>query len=156
MIGEAVHCDVADGVWKNCPFADFTDFAQRILDAAKDETLNRQELNIVAESDSTTAAASATADNSEGGADAQLGEINKKLQLAKEELASTRLESTDLGEQSDELKSTAENMDSLVGIRQQEVARLQDQLKQATADSDAAGIVDNAENVVVSVEIIPA
>ena len=125
-----------------------SDAAQRILDAAKDETLNRKELNIVAESDSTTAAASATADNSEGSADAQLGEINKKLQLAKEELASTRLESTDLGEQSDELKSTAENMDSLVGIRQQEVARLQDQLKQATADADAAGMLDNAESVV--------
>jgi len=123
--------------------------AQRILDAAKDETLNRKELNIVAESDSTTAAASATADNSEGGADAQLGEINKKLQLAKEELASTRLESTDLGEQSAELKNTAENMDSLVSIRQQEVSRLQEQLKQASADTDAAGgVMDNAQGLV--------
>lgn len=125
--------------------------AQRILDAAKDETLNRKELNIVAESDSTTAAASATADNSEGSADAQLGEINKKLQLAKEELASTRLESTDLGEQSAELQSTAENIDTLVSIRQQEVARLQEQLAQASADSDAdaAGtLTDNAQGLV--------
>jgi len=135
-----------------------SDAAQRILDAAKNETLNRQELNIVAQSDSTTIAASATADNSEGSEQAQLGEINKKLQLAKEELAATRLESVDLGEQSAELQSTTENMESLVAIRQQEVAQLQRQLQQATADeaaqdSDAAGtsasdLLANAQNAV--------
>ncbi len=131
--------------------------AQRILEAAKNEALNRKELNIVAANEPTTTAASATADNSEGSADAQLGEINKKLQLAKEELASARLEASDLGEQSDELQSTSENMESLVGIRQQEVARLQEQLKQASAaDTDAegslvdgaTGLVDNAGSVV--------
>ena len=111
--------------------------AQRILDAAKEEALNRKELNIVAESDTTTTAASATADNTEANAQAQLGEINKKLQLAKEELASTRLESTDLSEQSAELQSTTENMESLVNIRQQEVARLQEQLRAASSESDA-------------------
>lgn len=131
---------------------ELSEAAQRILDAAKDEALNRKELNIVAESDSTTTAASATADNTEASSDAQLGEINKKLQLAKEELASTRLESTDLSEQSAELQSTTENMESLVNIRQQEVARLQEQLRQASSqsDSDAAGAADqltaNAQN----------
>lgn len=131
--------------------SELSDAAQRILDAAKNETLNRKELNIVAESDSTTTVASATADNSEGSATAQLGEINKKLQLAKEELASARLEGVDLSEQSAELQSTTENMDSLVGIRQQEVARLQEQLKAATANADtdaAGGVIDNAEAVV--------
>ncbi len=138
--------------------AELSDAAQRILDAAKNEALNRQELNIVAESESTTTAASATADNSEGNQQAQLGEINKKLQLAKEELAATRLESTDLTEQSSELQSTTENMESLVAIRQQEVAQLQEQLKQASADqaaldSDATGtensdLLANAQNAV--------
>ena len=133
-----------------------SDAAQRILDAAKEEALNRKELNIVAQNDATTTAASATADNSQSSPDAQLGEINKKLQLAKEELASARLESGDLSEQSAELKSTTENMESLVSIRQQEVARLQQQLQEASAadssaDSDAAGtstseLLENANN----------
>ena len=127
---------------------ELSDAAQRILDAAKDEALGTKELNIVAETDSTTTVASATADNTQGSADAQLGQINKKLQLAKEELAATRSESVDLDEQSAELQSTTENMESLVGIRQQEVARLQEQLKAASQDTDAAGLVDNAGDAV--------
>ena len=131
---------------------EISEAAQRILDAAKEEALGTKELNIVAQNDSTTTSASATADNSDASADAQLGAINKKLQLAKEELASTRLEATDLDEQSAELKSTTENMESLVNIRQQEVARLQEQLAQA-GDSDAAGtsaadLLSNAQNAV--------
>ena len=126
--------------------------AQRILDAAKEEALGTKELNIVAQNESTSTSASATADNSDASADAQLGAINQKLQLAKEELASTRLETTDLDEQSAELKSTTENMESLVNIRQQEVAKLQEQLAQA-GDSDAAGtsaseLLANAQNAV--------
>ncbi len=131
---------------------EISDAAQRILDAAKEEALGTKELNIVAQNDSTTTSASATADNTDASADAQLGAINKKLQLAKEELASTRLETTDLDEQSAELKSTTENIESLVNIRQQEVARLQEQLAQA-GDSDAAGtsaadLLSNAQNAV--------
>jgi len=118
---------------------ELSDAAQRILDAAKNEAANRpeKELNIVAQDDSTTTAASATADNSDASETALLGEINKKLTLAKEELASTRLESGDLSEQSTELQSTAENMESLVNIRQSEVARLEEALRTATADAEA-------------------
>jgi len=110
--------------------------AQRILDAAKNEAAGGR-LDIVAQGDPTTTSASATADNIDADESAQLGEINQKLALAKEELASTRLESRDLGEQSEELQSTAENMESLVNIRQDEVARLEEALKTAAADAEA-------------------
>jgi len=113
--------------------------AQKILDEAK-EAANRKELSIIAGAESTTTAASATADNNEASVTAQLGEINKKLALAKEELASTRLESDDLVEQSDDLQSTAENMESLVDIRQSEVARLEEALRAATEQAEAEKI----------------
>jgi len=119
---------------------ELSEAAQRILDAAKDEAAGVKELNIVAQNDSTTTAASATADNKEANDSAQLGEINRKLTLAKEELASTRLESTDLVEQSDELQETAENMESLVNIRQDEVARLEEALRVAEAEAEAEKI----------------
>ena len=116
--------------------------AQRILDeakkeAAKGEARNPKELNILGIEDPTSTVASATDDNNDANEAAQLGEINQKLALAKEELASTQLESTDLLEQSNELQSTAENMESLVKIRQDEVARLEEALKTASAQAEA-------------------
>jgi len=131
---------------------ELSDAAQRILDAAKEEALNKKELTLVADADTSTTAASATADNTDASSDAQIGAINKKLQLAKEELAAVRAESADLSEQSAELQSTTENMESLVNIRQAEAARLQEQLANAT-DSDADGatnnqLLENAKNAV--------
>ncbi len=125
---------------------ELSDAAKRILEAAKQEALQSGELKIVADGDSTSTTASATADNSETSKDAQIGALDKQLQLAKEELAATEREATDLSEQSLELKSTTENQESLLSIRQREVARLQELLKQAGDDADAAGVIDNAQD----------
>ncbi len=113
--------------------------AQRILDSALSEIQGRDELQIVADNDSTSRVASSTADTAQTDEESRIRDLDRRIQLAKEELASTRLESADLDDQSSELRSTSENLESLVSIRQQEVARLQDQLRQATEDSDAAG-----------------
>ncbi len=124
---------------------ELSDAAKRILEEAKQEALQSGELKIVAEGDSTSTTASATADNSETSKDAQIGALDKQLQLAREELAATQREATDLSEQSLELKSTTENQESLLSIRQREVARLQELLQQASEDADAAGVIDNAQ-----------
>jgi len=62
--------------------------AQSILDQAVQETLDGEELRIVADNEPTSTAASATADETDSGDTERLGEINRKLQLAKEELCS--------------------------------------------------------------------
>ncbi len=124
--------------------------AQRILDSALNEIQSRDELKIVADNDSTSKVASSTADSEQTDQDSQLSNLNRKIQLAKEELASTRLESADLADQSSELKSTSENQESLVSIRQQEVARLQEQLKAASEDADAAGNASDAASMLVA------
>ena len=117
--------------------------AQAILDSARDEILNRDELKIVADSSSTTNSASATNDNPDS---ARLSEVNRQLQLAREELSATRLQSVDLTEQADELGATNENLDALVTLRQNEVARLEAQLSEArTAAADTAADASDAE-----------
>ena len=106
--------------------------AQAILDRAREEVRNRRDLNILADNnESTSGAASATADQSQAEDDGRLGEINQKLQLAREELASTRLQSEDLSDQASDLQSTSENLDALLNLRQTEVAELETQLTQA-------------------------
>lgn len=67
---------------------------------------------------------------------ARLGNINRKLKLAREELASTRLESEDLGAQLEDLnkqlaslEGTDQDLNMLVYRRQNEIARLQEQLR---------------------------
>ena len=145
--------------------------AQAILDTARNEILDRDELKIVADSSSITSGASATNDDSDSDS-AQLADINRKLQLAREELSATRLQSDDLAEQADEIGATNENLDALVTLRQNEVARLEAQLSEAREaaadtvadatdteateigdDSDAAGTIaetgaDAAETVI--------
>ena len=121
--------------------------ARDILESAREEVRRREELRIVAADTSASGAASATADESEGGDAARLGQINRQLQLAREELSATRLESGDLGEQADELQSTRENLDALVALRQNEIARLEAQLAEArsAASESAASAVDVSE-----------
>ena len=119
--------------------------AKAILDSARSEILNRDELKIVANSEPTTTAASATADESTQSDTARLGEINRKLQLAREELASSRLETGDLGEQATELESTAENLEALVTLRQNEVAQLEAQLRAAGEAADEASAVGTVQ-----------
>ena len=105
--------------------------AREILENARREILNREELQIVADNAPSNTAASATADETGDNDAALLGEVNRKLQLAREELAATRLQGDDLGEQVSELESTTENLDALVSLRQNEVAKLELQLEQA-------------------------
>jgi len=135
-LAEAPTQEVSSEAVDNQELPEISADAQRILDEARLEA-NRKELSIIGDSEPTDSAASAIDDNLNASDVAQLGEINKKLTLAKEELASTRLESVDLVEQSDELQSTAENMESLVNIRQSEVARLEEALRTATSEAEA-------------------
>lgn len=114
--------------------------AQAILDNARNEILNGDELRILADNAPTTTAASATADETENNEAQRLGEVNRKLQLAREELSSTRLQADDLTDQANELQNTGENLDSLVSLRQNEVAKLEAQLADARAADEAAEI----------------
>jgi pilus assembly protein FimV len=76
----------------------------------------------------------------------RLGNVNRKLQLAREELSSTRLQSSDLEDQASELLNTTENLDSLVALRQTGVANLEAQL--AEARKNGADSVDNVGSLV--------
>ena len=119
--------------------AGLSEEARAILEAARNEVRDRDELSIVADDTTATTTASATADETDGNDGARLGEINRRLQLAREELAATRVEGDDLGEQADELQSTSENLDALVSLRQNEIAKLEAQLADARDRADAAG-----------------
>jgi pilus assembly protein FimV len=112
------------------------DGAQAILDIARDEIRDRAELKLVADSTSTSTAASATADATSLSETDRLGEVNRKLQLAREELSSTRLQSSDLADQASELVNTTENLDSLVELRQTGVANLEAQLADARRNAE--------------------
>lgn len=105
--------------------------AAAILENARTEVLRSDELNIVASNDSASTAASATSDESTESNAGRLGEINRKLQLAREELASSRLETGDLADQSDALRDTGENLDTLVTLQQNDIAKLEAQLEAA-------------------------
>ncbi|MBX2882907.1 MAG: hypothetical protein KTR32_23350 [Granulosicoccus sp.] len=126
--------------------------AREILENARQEILNREELKIVADDAPSSTTASATADETTDNDSARLGEVNRQLQLAREELASTNLRGDDLGEQVAELESTSENLDALIALRQEEVAKLETQLRQAreaeaaAAQADATGQAQTAEN----------
>lgn len=135
--------------------SDLSEDARAILESARNEIQNRDELRIVADNDSTSSNASATSNqtDSEGGASA-LGEINRQLQLAREELASSRVEGNDLGEQVSELESTGENLDALVSLRQNEVARLESQLEGLRTTQDEAAA--EAEALAIAALDVPA
>jgi len=121
--------------------------AQAILDNARNEILNREELRIVADNAPTSTAASATADETENNDAQRLGEVNRKLQLAREELSSTRLQADDLTDQATDLQNTTENLDALVSLRQNEVAKLEAQLADARiASENSAAANSEAES----------
>ncbi|MBX2824257.1 MAG: hypothetical protein KTR33_05975 [Gammaproteobacteria bacterium] len=114
----------------------------------------RNELKIVANDQSSSTVASTTADETDSPEAARLGEINLKLKLAREELAAARLEAGELSEQNTELESMTQNMDQLVTMRQDQLAKLQAQLEAAqenadasSADTDVAQVADATENV---------
>jgi len=117
--------------------------ARAILDNARNEILNREELKIVADNAPGSTAASSTADETTDTDAQQLGELNRKLQLAREELSSTRLQSEDLSDQAGELQSTTDNLDALVALRQNEVAQLEAQLANARTVEEAAALADS-------------
>jgi len=119
--------------------------AAAILENARTEVLRRDELSIVADNAPTTTAASATSDESTANDSNRLGEINRKLQLAREELASSRRESGDLDEQSAALQNTGENLDTLVTLQQNDIAKLEAQLEAAKVEADAANASASAE-----------
>ncbi|MFK8080913.1 MAG: FimV/HubP family polar landmark protein [Granulosicoccus sp.] len=105
-----------------------SDEARAILDNARNEILNGEELNIVADNAPSNTTASATADETSDSDAELIGEVNRQLQLAREELASSRLRSSDLSDRASELQNTTESLDAMVSLRQDEVARLEEQL----------------------------
>ncbi|MFK7852663.1 MAG: FimV/HubP family polar landmark protein [Granulosicoccus sp.] len=119
--------------------------AQAILENARQEILNREELRIVADNAPASTAASATADETQNNEAQLLGEVNRKLQLAREELSSTRLQADDLTDQASELQNTTENLDALVLLRQNEVAKLEAQLADARRVEAEAAEAESAE-----------
>ena len=112
--------------------------ARAILDNARNEILDRDELRLVADNAPTSTTASATADETTDNDASRLGEVNLKLQLAREELASTRLQADELSEQASELQGTTDNLDALVSLRQNEIAQLESQLAEARKASEEA------------------
>lgn len=116
--------------------------ARAILENARNEILNREELKIVADNSPTGSTGSATTGESDDSGTQRLGELNNQLQLAREELSSTRLRADELSDQEGELQSTTENLDALISLRQNEVARLEAQLEKAR---EAAALADESE-----------
>ena len=121
-----------------------SDEARAILENARQEILDREELNIVADDSPSSTTASATADETtDSDSAARIGEVNRRLQLAREELSATRLQAGDLSDQASELEDTTNNLDAMVSLRQNEVARLEAQLsdaRQAAEESALEGV----------------
>jgi len=99
--------------------------AAAILESARSEVLRGDELNIVAGDDSATSGASATLDATAENGATQVAAIDRKLQLAREELASSRREASDLADQTDALQETEESFDTLVSLQQNDIAKLE-------------------------------
>lgn len=123
-----------------------TDQAAAILERARTEVLRRDELSIVADSESTTTSASATSDESSENSDAAVGDINRRIQLAREELASSVRETEDLDEQASAIKDTGENLDTLVNLQENDIAKLEAALEAAKNGGDSA--VDGVQGAV--------
>ena len=116
-----------------------SDEARAILENARQEILEREELRIVADNLPSDTTASATADETtDSDSAARIGEVNRRLQLAREELSATRLRTSDLSDQAGELQSTTSNLDAMVSLRQNEVARLEAQLSDAREAAESA------------------
>ncbi len=112
------------------------------LSAAARDILNqaRNELNIVADQDTTTSGDVATSNDIDSASDdAQLGDISQQVQLAREELAAAQLESQEMSERGGEMTDIAESMEQLVDLRQNQLADLEAQLAQAREDALGAG-----------------
>lgn len=124
--------------------------ARAILNSAREEVQNGEELNIVADNSPSSTTASATADETTDSDAARVGEVNLQLKLAREELAATRMRSDDLNDQASELQNTTDSLDSMVSLRQNEVARLESQLADAreAAQEQEQLEADNASQAV--------
>ncbi len=131
--------------------------AQEILEQARRELEQaRGELRLVGENEPSDTATSTSADETDQPDTENLSDINRKLQLAREELEASRLRTEELQSRDDALQGTTERMDSLVNLRQNEVAKLEQQLSDARrsgADSDATGTAPE-DNSLTQVEII--
>lgn len=117
-----------------------TDITEDSLSPAAREILEQaqQELKLVADDSSTSTVASATADETLAPEEARLGEINRQLQLTREELAATRLEGEDLEDESAQLEAVTENMDQLVALQDNQLANLKQQLEKAREQENLA------------------
>ena len=111
--------------------------AQEILDQARRELEEaRNELRLVGDNEATDTASSTSADETDQPDTNNLGQLNQELDLAREELAATKLKTDELVSRDEALEGTAERMDTLVNLRQDEVAKLEQQLADARRDAD--------------------
>lgn len=114
--------------------------AREILEQARQEILQRDELRIVAEeaSSDTVAEAGVARDGN------AIAGIDQRVQLTSEQLSSTRLEAEDLRAQANDLQNTSDNLDALVALRQNEIAALEQRLAEARETNAQA----NAERAI--------
>jgi len=127
--------------------------AKEILEQARKELEQaRGELRLVGDNEATDAATSTSADETDQPETNNLGDINRDMQLAREELEASKLKTEELQSRDEALQGTADRMDALVDLRQNEVAKLEQQLADArtgaqngadavanVADADATG-----------------
>ena len=126
--------------------------AREILENSRSASEARDELTLLADNATSSSGASATSAETSDSEAGRLGEVNRKLQLAREELSSTRLQTGDLEEQVAELDSTTENLDALVTLRQTGVAQLEAQL--ADAKNSGADVDDVVQGVLSGIDEI--
>jgi len=121
----------------------------------KQDTLSDKQLKIVADFESGSVADSTNTNESTNETLAtRTSEINRRLQITREELTATRLREADLSEQISELQGTTSNLDTLISLQRSELARLEAQLAktrlaagQSTLDtSSAANNTDTVES----------
>jgi len=123
--------------------------AQDILDQARRELEEaRNELRLVGDNEATDTASSTSADETDQPETDNLGQLNRELDLAREELAATKLKTDELASRDEALEGTAERMDTLVNLRQDEVAKLEQQLSDARRGAEGT-----AESGIAEVEL---
>ena len=103
--------------------------SKTIPEDERQELSSREELRIVVDNETSSSATSTTADETtEGDSAARVDDFNRRWQLAREELTAARLRENDLRDEASQLQDTLDNLDTMVSLRQNEVARLEELL----------------------------
>jgi len=101
--------------------------AEAIMEEARREIRELEQLRIVGEDAITDRDGNEAAVDDAG----RLNAIEQRLRLAREQLASSRQEAGDLSDQAAELRGTTTDFDSLIALRQNDIAALEARLEEA-------------------------